>query len=40
MLIWGNKKFVVDKLIADKGFSSLKKHLVELLYGSAKIESI
>ncbi len=39
MLIWGNKKYVVDKLIADNGFSSLKKHLAELLYGSAKIES-
>lgn len=39
MLIWGNKKYVVDKLISDNGFSSLKKHLAELLYGSAKIES-
>ena len=39
MLIWGNKKYVVDKLIADNGFSPLKKHLAELLYGSAKIES-
>lgn len=38
MLIWGNKKYVVDKLIADNGFSSLKKHLAELLYGSVKIE--
>lgn len=24
MLIWGNKKYVVDKLIADNGFSALK----------------
>ena len=39
MLIWGNKKYVVDKLISDNGFSSLKKHLAELLYGSEKIES-
>ena len=39
MLIWGNKKYVVDKLIADNGFSSLKRHLAELLYGSSKIES-
>ena len=39
MLIWGNKKYVVDKLISDNGFSSLKKQLAELLYGSAKIES-
>lgn len=39
MLIWGNKKYIVDKLIADNGFSSLKKHLSDLLYGSAKIET-
>lgn len=38
MLIWGNKKYVVDKLIADNGFAELKKHLAELLYGTAPIE--
>lgn len=38
MLIWGNKKYVVDKLIADNGFENVKKQLVELLYGSAVIE--
>ena len=38
MLMWGNKKFVVDKLIADNGFDALKKHLAELLYGTAPIE--
>ena len=38
MLIWGNKKYVVDKLIADNGFSTLKKQLVELLYGTSSIE--
>ena len=38
MLIWGNKKYVVDKLIADNGFTLLKKQLVELLYGSNHIE--
>lgn len=38
MLIWGNKKYVVDRLISDNGFSSLKKHLAELLYGSNHIE--
>ena len=27
MLIWGNKKYVVDKLIQDNGFASLKKHI-------------
>ena len=38
MLIWGNKKYVVDKLIADNGFSTLKKQLAELLYGTSSIE--
>ena len=38
MLIWGNKKYVVDKLIADNGLTLLKKQLVELLYGSNHIE--
>ena len=34
MLIWGNKKYVVDKLIADNDFTNLKKQLSELLYGA------
>ena len=38
MLIWGNKKYVVDKLIADNGFEQLKKQLAELLYGSSAVE--
>lgn len=38
MLIWGNKKYVVDKLIADNGFLTLKKQLAELLYGTSLIE--
>ena len=38
MLIWGNKQYVVDKLIADNGFDTLKKRLVELLYGSKLLE--
>lgn len=38
MLIWGNKKYVVDKMIADNGFDNLKKQLVELLYGNASTE--
>ena len=38
MLIWGNKKYVVDKLIADNGFSTLKKELAYLLYGDDDIE--
>lgn len=27
VLMWGNKKYVVDKLIEDNGFSTLKKHV-------------
>lgn len=39
MLIWGNKKYVVDKLISDNGFKKLKNQLVDLLYGTNDIES-
>ena len=38
MLIWGNKKYVVDKMIADNGFVALKKQLAELLYGTSSID--
>ena len=38
MLIWGNKKNVVDKLIADNSFDTLKKQLVGLLYGVSPVE--
>ena len=38
MLIWGNKKYIADKLIADNGFASLKKQLAELLYGTGPVE--
>lgn len=38
MLMWGNKRFVVDKLINDNGFDTLKKQLAELLYGTTFIE--
>lgn len=37
--MWGNKKYVVDKLIEDNGFFPIKKHLAELLYGSASVEA-
>lgn len=37
MLIWGNKKYVVDKLIVDNGFENVKKQLAELLYGNENI---
>lgn len=38
MLIWGNKKYVVDKLISDNGLENLKAKLAELLYGRDPIE--
>ena len=38
MVMWGNKRFVVDRLIADNGFDMLKKQLAELLYGTAQFE--
>ena len=33
VLMWGNKKYVVDKLIEDNGFSTLKKQLADLNLG-------
>ena len=39
MVMWGgNKRYVVDKLLADNGFDALKKQLAELLYGTTPIE--
>lgn len=38
MLIWGNKQYVVEKIISDNGFDNVKKQLAELLYGFAPIE--
>lgn len=38
MIMWGNKKYVADQLIADNGLVVLKKQLAELLYGTAPIE--
>jgi hypothetical protein len=31
MLIWGNTKYVVDKLINDNGFDAIKNELAELV---------
>lgn len=38
MLIWGNKKYVVDKLIEDNGFKKLKDELAELIWGAESID--
>jgi hypothetical protein len=38
MLIWGNKKYVVDKLISDNTFPKLKKELSKLLWDKELID--
>ena len=38
MIVWGNKKYIADKIIEDNGFDKIKKYLIELLYGTSKIE--
>lgn len=38
MLIWGNKQYYVDKLIADNGFDALRKALADLVWGSDGVE--
>jgi len=38
MLIWGNKKYVTDKLITDHGFEPLKKELAELVWGNDTVD--
>lgn len=38
MMIWGNKKYVVDKLVADNGFKKLKAELAELVWGTDTID--
>jgi hypothetical protein len=37
MLIWGNKKYIVDKMIQDNGFEMLKKELSELVWGTSPL---
>jgi len=37
MLIWGNKHYVVDKMMADNGFDTVKKELAELIWGTAAV---
>ena len=37
MIIWGNKKYIIDKIIADNGIENLKKQIIELLFGTRDI---
>jgi hypothetical protein len=39
MLIWGNKRYVVDKIINDNGLDNVKKSFVNLLWSKENIES-
>jgi hypothetical protein len=39
MLIWGNKKYVVDKLIEDNGFEKIKAELASLVWGNAPVKA-
>lgn len=38
MIVWGNKKYIADKIIELNGFDNLKNMLVDLLYGKENIE--
>lgn len=37
MLVWGNKKYIADKIIESNGFEHIKKQLINLLYGKESI---
>jgi hypothetical protein len=38
MLIWGNKKYVTDKMIADHGLDTVKQELAELVWGDDTVD--
>ncbi len=38
MIVWGNKKYIADKIIESNGFDNLKKMLIDLLYGTKELE--
>ena len=38
MRIWGNKQYVIDKLIDNNGLDNLRSHIADLVYGSQTIE--
>ncbi|MDD1748780.1 MAG: hypothetical protein LUO89_02790 [Methanothrix sp.] len=39
MLIWGNKKYAIDKIVNDNGFEKIKLELSALVWGKSPIES-
>ena len=38
MIVWGNKKYIADKIIELNGFENIKNMIVDLLYGNEAIE--
>ncbi len=38
MIVWGNKKYIADKIIELNGFENIKKRLIDLLYGKRDID--
>ena len=38
MLIWGNKHYIVDKIISVNGLENVKEHLINLVWGKDRIE--
>ena len=38
MIVWGNKKYIADRIIELNGFNKIKKYLIDLLYGNKSIE--
>jgi hypothetical protein len=38
MLIWGNKRYAIDKIMSENGFDNLKRNIAELVWGSDTVE--
>ena len=38
MIVWGNKKYIANKIIETNGFENIKNMLIDLLYGTEPIE--
>lgn len=38
MIVWGNKKYIANKIIETNGFDNIKNMLIDLLYGDEAIE--
>jgi hypothetical protein len=39
MLIWGNKKYITNKMIEDNGFEVLKQELADLVWGKSSVDA-